>query len=91
MVEGGGGLLGQFLDQDLADEVAVFIAPMLIGGDRVPGELAAVTPWPGGGADLARCPRLAEVRVRRLGADMYVRGAWRPATDGWATPRAFQK
>ena len=32
MVEGGGHLIGQFLDARLADELAVFIAPILIGG-----------------------------------------------------------
>ncbi len=77
MVEGGGDLLGQFLDRRLADEVAIFIAPMLIGGARPPGEHAAVTPWPGGVADLANGPRLRDVQVRRLGDDLYIRG--RPA------------
>ena len=74
MVEGGGHLLGQFLDQQLADEVAIFIAPMLIGGKQPAGESSAVTPWPGGAAELADSPRLANVQVRRLGPDLYVQG-----------------
>ena len=82
MIEGGGQLLGQFLDQQLADELAVFIAPMLIGGDAPPapsvsGEPAiavAATPWPAGIDDLAQSPRLQHAHIRRLGPDLYVRG-----------------
>lgn len=74
MVEGGGHLLGQFLDQKLADEVAIFIAPMLIGGAPAREEGSAVTPWPVGVEDLANSPRLGHVRMRPLGPDLYVRG-----------------
>jgi diaminohydroxyphosphoribosylaminopyrimidine deaminase/5-amino-6-(5-phosphoribosylamino)uracil reductase len=76
MVEGGGQLLGQFLDQRLADEVAIFIAPMLIGGSQpgAAGATAAVTPWPGGVEDLAASPRLRHVRIRQLGPDLCVQG-----------------
>jgi diaminohydroxyphosphoribosylaminopyrimidine deaminase / 5-amino-6-(5-phosphoribosylamino)uracil reductase len=74
MIEGGGHLLGQFLDQRLADEVAIFIAPMLIGGHQPGGRAAAVMPWPGGVKELANSPRLANVQVRRLGLDLCVRG-----------------
>lgn len=68
LVEGGGRVHGAFLRQDLADEVALFIAPMLIGGDGIPvvGEL--------GLAELAQAPRLHEVRRRRCGDDLLVRG-----------------
>jgi len=78
MVEGGGHLLGQFLDQRLADEVAVFIAPVLIGGSRPAPDILAVTPWPMGVEDLAQSPRLERVRVRHLGPDLYYQGrlAW---------------
>jgi len=68
MVEGGGNLLGQFLAERLADELAVFIAPMLVGGK------GAVAPWPGGAGDLAEAPRLQAARFRRVGLDWYVRG-----------------
>lgn len=74
MVEGGGHLLGQFLDQGLADEVAVFVAPMLIGGVRAADGASAVTPWPGGVEELAGAARLRDVRVRQVGEDLYVRG-----------------
>jgi diaminohydroxyphosphoribosylaminopyrimidine deaminase/5-amino-6-(5-phosphoribosylamino)uracil reductase len=34
LVEGGGRLLGSFLDQRLADEVQIYVAPLLIGGSE---------------------------------------------------------
>ncbi len=34
MVEGGGTVLGAFFDQDLIEELALFVAPKLIGGGR---------------------------------------------------------
>jgi len=41
LVEGGGRLLGQFFEQRLADELHVYIAPLLIGGRNAPGPLHA--------------------------------------------------
>ena len=41
LVEGGGRLLGQFFDQRLADEVHIYVAPLLIGGSGAPGPLHA--------------------------------------------------
>jgi diaminohydroxyphosphoribosylaminopyrimidine deaminase/5-amino-6-(5-phosphoribosylamino)uracil reductase len=39
LVEGGGRVLGAFLEQHLADEIRVFVAPCLIGGEAAPGPL----------------------------------------------------
>ncbi len=39
LVEGGGRVIGSFLDEGLADEAAVFVAPTLIGGETAPGPL----------------------------------------------------
>lgn len=39
MIEGGGRLLGRFLDERLADEIQIYIAPLLIGGRRAVGAL----------------------------------------------------
>ncbi len=44
LVEGGGRVLGTFVEQGLADEAVVFVAPKLIGGDRAPGPLGGVGP-----------------------------------------------
>ena len=39
LVEGGGCVLGAFVDQNLADEARIFVAPRLIGGEAAPGPL----------------------------------------------------
>jgi diaminohydroxyphosphoribosylaminopyrimidine deaminase/5-amino-6-(5-phosphoribosylamino)uracil reductase len=44
LVEGGGRVLGSFLDQRLADELHVYISPLLIGGAAAPGPLGATGP-----------------------------------------------
>jgi diaminohydroxyphosphoribosylaminopyrimidine deaminase/5-amino-6-(5-phosphoribosylamino)uracil reductase len=63
LVEGGGTVLGRFLDQRLADELHVYIAPLLIGGSAAPG------PWHTAGvARVAQAPRLPDrCRLRPLG------------------------
>lgn len=63
MVEGGGRVLGAFLDAQLADEYHVYIAPRLIGGEAAPGPLHARGP-----ARVADALRLAPTpSMRRLG------------------------
>ncbi|MFO0973079.1 MAG: bifunctional diaminohydroxyphosphoribosylaminopyrimidine deaminase/5-amino-6-(5-phosphoribosylamino)uracil reductase RibD [Phycisphaerae bacterium] len=68
LVEGGGRLLGSFLDAGLADEAVVFVAPRLIGGRTAPGALGGVGP-----ADVARLPPMRVIAERRLGVDRLVR------------------
>lgn len=64
MVEGGGRTLGCFLDQGLADEAVVFVAPRLIGGRD------AVSPWDGQGpATMDELPTVILDKVRQLGGD----------------------
>ncbi len=41
LVEGGSALLGNFHDQQLADEYHIYVAPLLIGGTTAPGPLGA--------------------------------------------------
>lgn len=64
LVEGGGQVLGQFLDQQLADELCLYVGPLLVGG------AAATGPWHTLGAarltDALRLPPTA--RLRRLGS-----------------------
>jgi diaminohydroxyphosphoribosylaminopyrimidine deaminase/5-amino-6-(5-phosphoribosylamino)uracil reductase len=68
MVEGGAGVHGSFIDQRLADEVALFLAPKFFGG-AAPG-------WIGGKgfSDPNRSPRLVETRVEPLGGDYLITG-----------------
>ena len=68
LVEGGGQVHGAFLRAELADELALFIAPLILGADGV----AAVGPL--GLNELVSAPRLQEVVRRRHGEDLMVRG-----------------
>ncbi|HEY8155601.1 MAG TPA: bifunctional diaminohydroxyphosphoribosylaminopyrimidine deaminase/5-amino-6-(5-phosphoribosylamino)uracil reductase RibD, partial [Myxococcota bacterium] len=69
LVEGGGGLAAALLREGLVDELHWFVSPRLLGGDGK----AALGPL--GLASLSRARRLAGWRVRRVGEDLYVRGA----------------
>jgi diaminohydroxyphosphoribosylaminopyrimidine deaminase/5-amino-6-(5-phosphoribosylamino)uracil reductase len=68
LLEGGSQLNGGFLDADLVDRVAVFIAPMLVGGATAPTAVA------GHGRALADALRLSTVTARPVGADWLVEG-----------------
>jgi len=69
LVEGGGELLGSFFDQGLVDQVAVFVAPRIVGG------ISAVQPVGGRGvARMEDALSLAHVREERLGPDRLVEG-----------------
>lgn len=68
LVEGGGRLLGQFFDQQLADELHVYIAPLLIGGFDAPGPLHAR-----GAATVAHAWRLPPAaRLKPLGTGSFL-------------------
>ncbi len=68
LVEGGGAVHAGFLAAGLADRVAVFVAPVLIGAAGVP--LLALP----GAERMADAWRLSAVSTRRLGDDMLVTG-----------------
>lgn len=69
LVEGGGKLLASFFHQNLVDKVAVFLAPILLGGD-VPH-----TPWDGKGAHrIDDGLRLTDVTVEHIGSDILLTG-----------------
>jgi diaminohydroxyphosphoribosylaminopyrimidine deaminase/5-amino-6-(5-phosphoribosylamino)uracil reductase len=69
LVEGGAKLLGSLFDRGLVDKVAVFVAPVVIGGERAPSAVAG-----SGVAKMADALRLERVRYRQVGADMLVTG-----------------
>jgi diaminohydroxyphosphoribosylaminopyrimidine deaminase/5-amino-6-(5-phosphoribosylamino)uracil reductase len=71
LVEGGGGVFGSFFDAAAIDEVHVFVAPLLVGGSEAPTPVGGL-----GAARLADALRLAEWRVERVEADVYLHG-WR--------------
>ena len=68
LVEGGGEVHGAFLAAGLVDEVALFVAPKLIGADGVP--LLGVD----GPTKMAEAWRLGALSTRRLGDDILVVG-----------------
>ena len=69
LVEGGAQTLGGFFDEDLVDEVHVFIAPKVIGGDSAPA------PVSGSGADLvAKSLVFAAGRWEVLDGDLHFVG-----------------
>jgi diaminohydroxyphosphoribosylaminopyrimidine deaminase/5-amino-6-(5-phosphoribosylamino)uracil reductase len=69
LVEGGGGLAAALLREGLVDEVHWFVSPRLLGGDGK----AAIGAL--GLTSLSRARRLAGWQIRRVGEDLYVRGA----------------
>ena len=72
LIEGGGEILGQALDQHLIDKVQVYLAPILNGGP--------VVAFAGAGAKATgEAPRLGRVRYEKIGQDICVTGY--PAYD----------
>jgi diaminohydroxyphosphoribosylaminopyrimidine deaminase/5-amino-6-(5-phosphoribosylamino)uracil reductase len=65
LLECGGILMRQFLEQGLVDEVAVFFAPMLTGG----GDFGF-----GVGEHLQKSLALEKITVKQLGEDVLFRG-----------------
>jgi diaminohydroxyphosphoribosylaminopyrimidine deaminase/5-amino-6-(5-phosphoribosylamino)uracil reductase len=69
LVEGGSQLLGSLFDRQLIDEVRVFIAPSLIGGD------SALTPLGGSGIEqMTNSLKLINPQFETLGDNIYISG-----------------
>ena len=66
LVEGGGEVHAAFLDAGLVDRVAVFVAPLLVGG-RQPTSVVG-----GAGRELKSAVRLGEFTVTMLGDDLLI-------------------
>lgn len=67
--EGGPTLLGQLFDKRLVDEIAVFVAPRVLGGER------ARSPVEGSGvASLGGALWLSDFSVEKVGPDLLLRG-----------------
>ena len=69
LVEGGGQLLGRFVDQRLADEFHIYVAPLLLGG------AGAVPALAGSGPRHVRQALKPPARpeLRRLGDGWFIR------------------
>ncbi|MFQ5520702.1 MAG: RibD family protein, partial [Candidatus Methylomirabilia bacterium] len=68
LLEGGGELNAAFLEAGLVDRVALFFAPLLLGGVEAPGLVG------GHGRSLKEAFRLGGVTTRRLGDDFLIEG-----------------
>jgi diaminohydroxyphosphoribosylaminopyrimidine deaminase/5-amino-6-(5-phosphoribosylamino)uracil reductase len=67
LIEGGGDILGQALDQRLVDKVQLYLGPIFTGG--------RVIAFPGkGAASTAEAPRLERIHYERIGHDVRVTG-----------------
>lgn len=67
LVEGGGEVLGQFLDSRLIDKVQIYVGPVLTGGP--------VVAFPGRGvAEAKNAPQLARVSYQRIGDNICITG-----------------
>ncbi|MEN3368800.1 MAG: diaminohydroxyphosphoribosylaminopyrimidine deaminase [Verrucomicrobiota bacterium] len=72
LIEGGGEILGQALDQRLVDKIQLYLGPVFVGGP--------IVSFGGLGADhSSAAPRLHRVRYERIGQDICVMGY--PAYD----------
>ncbi len=69
LVEGGGRLLGSLSDTSRIDEVHVFIALKLLGGDAAPSPIAGE-----GIEQLSRALSLETPEVEQVGSDVYIHG-----------------
>jgi len=67
LLEGGGELVASAFEAGLVDRVAVFVAPMILGGR------ASKTPVAGTGPErVADALGLESIRVRRIGPDLLI-------------------
>jgi diaminohydroxyphosphoribosylaminopyrimidine deaminase/5-amino-6-(5-phosphoribosylamino)uracil reductase len=68
LVEGGAEVHGAFLASGLVDRIAVFVAPLLLGGREAPSAIG------GSGVPLQDALRLTDLSVRTVGPDLLVEG-----------------
>ncbi|MHC4944144.1 MAG: bifunctional diaminohydroxyphosphoribosylaminopyrimidine deaminase/5-amino-6-(5-phosphoribosylamino)uracil reductase RibD [Planctomycetota bacterium] len=72
LVEGGSFLYSSFIEARLADQLEAYVAPKIVGG------LDALSPVEGKGiASMDDAVRLIEVKSRRCGEDIWIRGFFR--------------
>lgn len=68
LLEGGGELNAAFLEAGLVDRIALFVAPLFLGGAGAPGLVG------GGGRSLKEAFRLRGLTVRQVGEDLLIEG-----------------
>jgi diaminohydroxyphosphoribosylaminopyrimidine deaminase/5-amino-6-(5-phosphoribosylamino)uracil reductase len=66
LLEGGGEVHASFLEAGFVDRVALFVAPVLLGGREAPGVVG------GAGRELKSAVRLGPMSARLVGADLMI-------------------
>ena len=69
LVEGGSQTLGAFMKAGLADQVVLYLAPTLMGGDRSKGIFGGKGP-----KGLEHMPSLKNLKISHIGHDLKVEG-----------------
>lgn len=69
LVEGGRKVLGTLFDQRAIDEVHVFVAPLLVGGEHAPSPVGGA-----GVAEMASALAIDRPQWRQVGPDLYLSG-----------------
>jgi len=69
LIEGGGRLLGSLFDRQLIDELHVFVAAKIIGGEEARTPVAGV-----GLAEIPQAASLEGPEIQIVDGDTYVRG-----------------
>jgi len=69
LLEGGGDLAWAFLQAELIDRVAWFVAPTLIGGASIPGPVGGA-----GAATINDAVHLPDMQVEMVGSDLLITG-----------------
>jgi diaminohydroxyphosphoribosylaminopyrimidine deaminase/5-amino-6-(5-phosphoribosylamino)uracil reductase len=67
LIEGGGEILGQALDEQLIDLVQIYVAPVFTGGPTVAFARS-------GAGSTQEAPRLGDIRYEKIGGDLCVSG-----------------
>ncbi len=69
LVEGGAEVLGAFFEQKLVNQFYFFFAPKFLGGRQAPGVLGGE-----GIVHLKDAPQARDLVIRRIGADLLIKG-----------------
>jgi len=69
LVETGGNLLGNLVDEGLIDKMIIYMAPMIIGGEESRVAIGGV-----GFSKISDCPRLQRVKIENVGEDIMITG-----------------
>jgi diaminohydroxyphosphoribosylaminopyrimidine deaminase/5-amino-6-(5-phosphoribosylamino)uracil reductase len=65
LIEGGGDILGQALDEQLIDQVQIYLAPVFTGGPTVAFARS-------GAGSTQEAPRLADIQYEKIGEDICI-------------------